>query len=136
MIPILNTHFAFRSHLRVSVLVSHIASPRAQYAQPKKSIWINLFAQLNPGFGGNNYLLNWGTAPRSLVFIGGFLWVSVVYAALLSGFGVLWWVSVMLVSFLLGFGVFLTGFGVFWGFPGVSSHCALLSVFFAQLPKC
>ena len=107
------------------------------FAQPKirstqKSIWINLFAQLNPGFGGNNYLLNWGTAPRSLVFIGGFLWVSVVYAALLSGFGVLWWVSVMLVSFLLGFGVFLTGFGVFWGFPGVSSHCALLSVFFTQ----
>ena len=111
------------------------------FAQPKirstqKSIWINLFAQLNPGFGGNNYLLNWGTAPRSLVFIGGFLWGSVVYAALLSGFGVLWWVSVMLVSFLLGFGVFLTGFGVFWGFPGVSSHCALLSVFFAQRPKC
>jgi hypothetical protein len=110
------------------------------FAQPKirstqKSIWINLFAQLNPGFGGNNYLLNWGTAPRSLVFIGGFLWVSVVYAALLSGFGVLWWVSVMLVSFLLGFGVFLTGFGVFWGFPGVSSHCALLSVFFAQRTK-
>ena len=77
-----------------------------KYAQPKKSICINLFAQLNPGFGGNNYLLNWGTAPRSLVFIGGFLWGSVVYAALLSGFGVLWWVSVMLVSFLLGFGVF------------------------------
>ena len=75
-------------------------------------------------------------APRSFVFIGGFLWVSVVYAALLSGFGVLWWVSVMLVSFLLGFGVFLTGFGVFWGFPDVSSHCALLSVFFAQRPKC
>ena len=51
------------------------------------------------------------------MFIGGFRWVSVVYAALLSGFGVLWWVSVMLVSFLLGFGVFLTGFGVFWGVP-------------------
>ena len=95
-------------------------------------MWSKIFAQLNPGCGGNNYLLDWGTAPRSFVFIGGFLWVSVVYAALLSGFGVLWWVSVMLVSFLLGFGVFLTGFGVFWGFPGVSSHCALLSVFFTQ----
>ena len=91
------------------------------FAQPKirstqKSIWINLFAQLNPGFGRNNYLLNWGTAPRSLVFIGGFLLVSVVYAALLSGFGVLWWVSVMLVSFLLGFGVFFDGV---WCFLGV-----------------
>ena len=69
------------------------------------------------------------------MFIGGFLWVSVVYAALLSGFGVLWWVSVMLVSFLLGFGVFSTGFGVFWGFPGNSSYCALLSVLFAQRTK-
>ena len=69
------------------------------------------------------------------MFIGGLLWVSVVYAALLSGFGVLWWVSVMLVSFLLGFGVFLTGFGVFWGFPGVSGHCALLSVFFRSTTK-
>ena len=69
------------------------------------------------------------------MFIGGFLWVSVVYAALLSGFGVLWWVLVMLVSFLLGFGVFLTGFGVFWGFPGVSSHCAQLSVFFRSTAK-
>ena len=73
--------------------------------------------KLNPGFGGNNYLLNWGTAPRSLVFIGGFLWVSVVYAALLSGFGVLWWVSVMLVSFLLGFGVFFDGVWCFVGVP-------------------
>ena len=93
------------------------------FAQPKirstqKSIWINLFAQLNPGFGRNNYLLNWGTAPRSLVFIGGVRWVSVGYAALLSGFGVLWWVSVMLVSFLLGFGAFFYGFSVFfWGSP-------------------
>ena len=54
------------------------------------------------------------------MFVGGFLWGSVVYAALLSGFGVLWWVSVMLVSFLLGFGVFLTGFGVFWAVFGGS----------------
>ena len=94
---------------------SGIAQPKIRSTQ--KSIWINLFAQLNPGFGGNNYLLNWGTAPRSLVFIGGFLWVSVVYAALLSGFGVLWWVSVMLVSFLLGFGVF---FDRVWCFLGGS----------------
>ena len=73
------------------------------------------------------------------MFIGGFLWVSVVYAALLSGFGVLWWVSVMLVSFLLGFGVFFDGvwcfLGCFWGFPGVSGHCALLSVFFRSTAK-
>ena len=51
------------------------------------------------------------------MFIGGFLWVSVVYAALLSGFGVLWWVSVMLVSFLLGFGVFFDGVWFFGGVP-------------------
>jgi hypothetical protein len=36
------------------------------------------------------------------MFIGGFLWVLVVYAAPLSGFGVLWWVLVMLVSFFVG----------------------------------
>ena len=51
------------------------------------------------------------------MFIGGFRWVSVVYAALLSGFGVLWWVSVMLMSFLLGFGVFFDGVWCFWGVP-------------------
>ena len=51
------------------------------------------------------------------MFIGGFLWVSVVYAALFSGFGVLWWVSVMLVSFFVGAWCFLTGFGVFLGVP-------------------
>ena len=51
------------------------------------------------------------------MFIGGFLWVSVVYAALLSGFGVLWWGSVMLVSFLLGFGVFFDGVWCFLGVP-------------------
>ena len=51
------------------------------------------------------------------MFIGGFLCVSVVYAALLSGFGVLWWVSVMLVSFLLGFGVFFDGVWCFLGVP-------------------
>ena len=41
--------------------------------------------------------------------------------------------------FFVGVWCFLvTGFGIFWGFPcaGVSSHCALLSVFFAQRPKC
>ena len=57
------------------------------------------------------------------MFIGGVRWVSVVYAALLSGFGVLWWVSVMLVSFLLGFGVFFHGVWLFfdgvWCFLGV-----------------
>jgi len=70
------------------------------------------------------------------VFIGGFLWGSVVYAALLSGFGVLWWVSVMLVSFLLGFGVFLTGFGVFLGVPRCFKPLFSVERFFAQLPKC
>ena len=92
---------------------------------------MNLLPQLNPGRGGNNYLLDWGTAPRSFVFIGGFLWVSVVYAALLSGFGVLWWVSVMLVSCLLGFGVFLMEYGVFLGVPRCFRPLALLSVFFS-----
>ena len=67
--------------------------------------------------GGNNYLLNWGTAPRYLMFIGGVLWVSVVYAALLSGFGVLWWVSVMLVSFFVGIWCFFDGVWCFLGVP-------------------
>ena len=70
------------------------------------------------------------------MFIGGFLWGSVVYAALMSGSGVPWWVSVMLVSFFCwGLVFFLSGFGVFLGFPGVSSHCALLSVFFRSTAK-
>ena len=49
---------------------------------------------------------------------------STVAGALLY-FGVCW-----------GLVFFLAEFGVFGGVPGVSSHCALLSVFFAQRPKC
>ena len=111
---------------------SGFAHPKIRSTQ--KSIWINLFAQLNPGCGGNNYLLDWGTAPRSFVFIGGFLWVSVVYAALLSGFGVLWWVSVMLVSFLLGFGVFFDGVWCFFGVLRCFKPLCSVERFFAQLP--
>ena len=51
------------------------------------------------------------------MFIGGFLWGLVVYAAVLSGFGVLWWVLVMLGLFLLGFGGFLRGVVFFGGSP-------------------
>ena len=69
------------------------------------------------------------------MFIGGFLWVSVVYAALLSGFGVLWWVSVMLVSFLLGFGVFLTGFGVFFWVPRCFKPLCSVERFFRSTAK-
>ena len=77
--------------------------------------------------GGNNYLLNWGTAPRYLMFIGGVLWVSVVYAALLSGFGVLWWVSVMLVSFFVGIWCFFFD-GVWCFFGGFRCFRPLCSV--------
>ena len=71
------------------------------------------------------------------MFIGGFLWVSVVYAALLSGFGVLWWGLVLLVSFFVGVWVFfLTGFGAFWGVPWCFKPLCSVERFFAQLPKC
>ena len=74
-------------------------------------------------------------APRSFVFIGGFLWVSVVYAALLSGFGVLWWASVMQVSFLLGFGVSFDGVGGFWGVPRCFNPLCSVERFFRSTAK-
>ena len=103
------------------------------YSMPKTLLFVVLgpAAQLNPGFGGNNYPPKLGYGPA---FFDVYRWVSVGFGGLCCPFVGFWCPLVGFGNagvFFVGIWCFFDGVWCFLGVPRCFRPLALLSVFFS-----